>query len=183
MDDDEHPKPARKRKVVKPRPVTASYLTNVGMAYLSQRSASRSMLLQVFKRRALRRAQVKAIEPDVLALIEATLDQLVTLGLLDDARFAMGRAASLQRKGLPTRRISMGLKQKGLKGETIDVAMAIPIDDYTQARRYAERKRLGPWRMSEPREDAREARDEKDLRALMRAGFPFRVAKAALTPE
>jgi regulatory protein len=183
MDDEDRPRPARKSKIVKPRPVTAPYLTNVGMAYLSQRSASRSMLLQVFKRRALRRQQVKVLEPDVLALIETTLDQLVTLGLLDDARFAVGRAASLQRKGLPTRRIAMGLKQKGLKGDTIDAAMATPIDEYAQARRYAERKRLGPWRMSEPRDDARQARDEKDLRALMRAGFPFRIAKAALTSE
>jgi regulatory protein len=151
------------------------------MAYLSQRSASRSMLRQTFKRRALRRLQVKVLDAEVLALIETTLDQLITLGVLDDTRFAVGRAASLQRKGLPARRVAMGLKQKGLNNDVIGAAMAQPLDDYAQARRYAERKRLGPWRMSQPREDARTTRDEKDLRALMRAGFPFRIAKAALT--
>ncbi len=176
-------RPGRQRKVITPRPVTASYLTNAGMAYLRQRSASRSMLLQVHKRRALRRQMVTTLDADVLVLIEAALDQFTALGLLDDARYAAGRAALLQRKGLPARRIAMGLKQKGLKTETIDAAMAEPIDELAQARRFAERKRLGPWRMSAPRADQRAARDQKDLAALMRAGFPFRIAKAALTPE
>jgi regulatory protein len=173
----------RQRKVLKPRPVTASYLTNAGMAYLQQRSASRAMLSDVLKRRALKRQMVQVLETDVAALIEATLDQFTARGLLDDARYAAGRAATLQRKGLPARRIVQGLKQKGLKDETIGAAMAEPIDEFAQARRFAERKRLGPWRMSEPRADQRAARDEKDLRALMRAGFPFRIAKAVLAGE
>jgi regulatory protein len=182
MDDDTSRRPSRVRKVIKPKPVTTSYLSSVGMAYLAQRSASRSMLLQVFKRRALRRQQVKTLEPDVLALVNATLDQLTALGLLDDARFAVGRAATLQRKGLPARRIAAGLKQKGLDGETISTAMANPIDEVAQARRFAERRRLGPWRSGLSRQDDA-TRDEKDLRALMRAGFNFRTAKAALTTD
>lgn len=175
--------PGRTRKVIKPRPVTPQYLKNAGMAYLQQRSASRAMLLQALKRRALKRQMVTALDAEVMALIESTLDQFTALGLLDDARYAAGRAATLQRKGLPAGRIALGLKQKGLKPEVIGAAMAEPIDEFAQARRFAERKRLGPWRMSEPRADQRAARDEKDLRALMRAGFPFRVAKAALAKE
>ena len=173
----------RVRKVNKPRPVTASYLTNVGMAYLQQRSASRAMVLQVLKRRALRRQMVRVLDAEALALIEATLEKFAAIGLLDDARYAAGRAASLQRKGLPARRIAMGLKQKGLTDETVSAAMAEPLDEFAQARRYAERKRLGRWRMSEPRDDQRTARDEKDLRALMRAGFSFSIAKAAMAGE
>jgi regulatory protein len=176
-------RPGRKRKVMKPRPVTASYLKNAGMAYLGQRSASRSMLGQALKRRALKRLMVQVLDPDAAALIEATLDHFTALGLLDDARYAAGRAASLQRKGLPARRIAMGLKQKGLKDEIIGAAMAEPIDEFAQARRFAERKRLGPWRLSEPRAEQRATRYEKDLAALMRAGFPFRIAKAALAGE
>jgi regulatory protein len=177
-------KKPRARKVIKPKPVTAAYLKLVGAAYLAQRAASRSMLAQVLKRRSLRRAQVKALDEASLALINATLDEFTTLGLLDDQRYAAGRAATLQRKGLPTRRIAMGLQQKGIDRETIGVTLAEPIDELAQARRYAERKRLGPWRSGHSRSLSRmdaAARDEKDLRALMRAGFPYRIAKAALS--
>ena len=181
--DPEFPqRPARVRKVIKPKPVTRAYLKLVSAAYLAQRAASRSMLQQVLKRRSLRRSQVKVLDVETLALIAAMLDELTTLGLLDDNRYAVGRIATLQRKGLPARRIAMGLQQKGVGREAIAMAMAEPIDELVQARRFAERKRLGPWRSGLSRADAA-SRDEKDLRALMRAGFNFRVAKAALTDK
>jgi regulatory protein len=172
-------RPSRAKKIIKPKPVTSAYLKLVSAAYLAQRAASRSMLQQVLKRRSLRRMQVKTLDEAALALIAAMLDELTTLGLLDDNRYASGRAATLQRKGLPARRIAMGLRQKGVDRETIATAMAEPIDELVQARRFAERKRLGPWRSGLSRADAA-TRDEKDLRALMRAGFNYRVAKAAL---
>lgn len=175
-------RPARVRKVIKPKPVTPAYLKLAGAAYLSQRAASRSMLQQVLKRRSLRRMQVKALDEATLALIAAMLDELTTLGLLDDNRYASGRVATLQRKGLPTRRIAMGLQQKGVGREAIATAMAEPIDELAQARRFAERKRLGPWRSGLSRADAN-TRDEKDLRTLMRAGFNYPVAKAALAGD
>jgi regulatory protein len=175
-------RPSRARKVIKPKPVTSAYLKLVSAGYLAQRAASRSMLMQVLKRRSLRRMQVKVLDEANLALITAMLDELTTLGLLDDTRYASGRVATLQRKGLSARRIAIGLQQKGVARETITVAMAEPIDELVQARRFAERKRLGPWRSGLSRADTAN-RDEKDLRALMRAGFNFRVAKAALAGD
>ena len=103
-----NPRPSRVRKVIKPKPVTRAYLKLVSAAYLAQRAASRSMLQQVLKRRSLRRSQVKVLDVETLALIAAMLDELTTLGLLDDNRYAVGRIATLQRKGLPARRIAMG---------------------------------------------------------------------------
>jgi regulatory protein len=181
-DDDLPRRPSRTKKTIKPKPVTAAYLKLVSVAYLAQRAASRSMLLQVLKRRSLRRMQVKKLDEPTLAQITAMLDELTTLGLLDDSRYATGRAATLQRKGLPARRIAMGLQQKGIARETIATAMAEPINELAQARRFAERKRLGPWRSGLSHADA-STRDEKDLRTLMRAGFNYRVAKAALAEE
>lgn len=160
----------------KPKPVKAGYLRASALHYLSARSASREMLRQVLERRSKRRLQVKALEPDTLTLISATLDELVELGLLDDQRFAEGRRATLERKGFAKRRIEVGLKQKGLAPETIRAALGDAFDDAAQARRFAERKRLGPWRT---RGSAEEHRD-KDLRALQRAGFSFTLAKQAL---
>ena len=107
----------------KPKPVKASYLKASALHYLSSRAASRSMLRDLLLRRSKRRLQVNALEAETSALIEAVLDDLVALGLLDDQRFAEGRRATLERKGFSKRRIEMGLKQKGLDAETIRGAL------------------------------------------------------------
>ncbi len=160
----------------KPKPVKASYLKASALHYLSSRAASRSMLRDLLLRRSKRRLQVNALEAETSALIEAVLDDLVALGLLDDQRFAEGRRATLERKGFSKRRIEMGLKQKGLDAETIRGALRDEVDEAAQARRFAERRRLGPWRAIAATDD----RHKKDLAALMRAGFSYRIAEQAL---
>lgn len=130
------------------------------------------MVRATLVRRAKRRSDVKTLSAETLGLVEAALAELVELGLIDDARFTEARAASLAHKGLSARRIGMGLRQKGIAREAAAAAGA-KVDDLTQARRFAERKRLG----RDP------ARRDRDLRALARAGFSFEIARAALAPE
>jgi regulatory protein len=161
----------------KPKPVTASYLRASALHYLSARSASRDMLRQVLERRAKRRLQTTSLASETLVMIGVALDGLVELGLLDDQRFAEGRMATLQRRGFSKRRIEMGLKQKGLDAATIRGALGDGIDEAAQAQRFAERRRLGPYR-GDPITAV--AHGQKDLRALMRAGFSYEVAKMAL---
>jgi regulatory protein len=170
--------PAKKSRktVFGPRPVTASYLRNAAMHYLSGRSASEVMLRQTLERRAKKRLAVRALSEETTALIAAALAEMITLRLVDDVKFAEGRAASLARKGLGKRRIAMGLRQKGIVGDKIEAAIAPDLDELTQARRFAERKRLGTWRRDG---GSRETRD-KDLRALARAGFSYGIAAKAL---
>lgn len=160
----------------KPKPVKLSYLKASALHYLSTRAASREMLRSVLERRSKRRLQVKSLDPEIPALIETVLDEFVQLGLLDDPRYAEGRRRTLERRGFSKRRIELGLKQKGLDAETIRGALAEEVDEAAQARRFAERRRLGRWRKSGATED----RFKRDLGALMRAGFSFGVAKAAL---
>jgi regulatory protein len=150
------------------------------MHYLSARAASVAMLRQTLERRAKRRLAVKILEPETKTLIEAAIAELITLGLINDARFAENRAASLARKGFSKRRIGLGLKIKGIGAETIEAAIAPDVDDLTQARLFVERKRLGQFRRGGA---APETRD-KDLRALARAGFGYAIAAKALdAPE
>lgn len=136
------------------------------------------MLRQVLERRSKRRLQVHALERATLDLIGEVLDGLIELGLLDDQRYAEGRCATLQRRGFSGRRIELGLKQKGLDSGTIRKALGDGIDDVAQAHRFAARKRLGPYRT-----DAATAagNKQKDLRALLRAGFGYAVAARVLT--
>lgn len=161
-----------------PRPVTASYLRNAALNYLKQRSASRAMVRRTLVRRATSRLQVRALEPETIAAIDRVLQALCDDGLINDAAFARGRKGSLAHKGLPARRIAQGLKLKGVDAAVINDTLADGIDDLAQARRYAERRRLGPW----SRKPQSPEQHRKDLATLARAGFSFAHASKALAP-
>ncbi len=166
----------KNRKLTGPKPATASYLRNAAMHYISAHAASEAMLRQVLERRAKRRLVVKVLEAEARALIESTVAELQALGLIDDARFAENRTAALVGKGLSKRRIADGLKSKGIAKDTIERMVAGDIDEIAQARRFVERKRLGPFRRGGMTPESR----RKDLAALARAGFSFAVAARAL---
>lgn len=164
-------------------PVTAAYLRRAALHYLSQRAASRQMLADTLERRARRRLATRELPADVVELITTTLDALAAERLLDDRAYAATRLATLGHRGLSRRRIAAGLAEKGLDRETIAAAVAdAAVDDLAQARRFAERRRLGPWSTRPDTEDRR----RKDLAALGRAGFSYDIARRALasdTPE
>ena len=135
------------------------------------------MVRQTLQRRAKRRLIVRALEPATIALIDAAIAELLQLGLLDDAKFAEIRTATLVRKGLSRGRVAQGLRAKGLAKETIERAViGGEIDELAQARRFVERKRLGRLRRGGATPESR----KKDLGALARAGFGFAVAAKAL---
>jgi regulatory protein len=171
---------SRPPKPVGPRPVTAIYLRNAALHYVSQRSASVEMVRQILGRRAKRRLMVRCLEPTTQALIEAAIAELVDLGLVDDVRFAGSRAAMLAGKGFSRSRIAQGLRAKGLDKEAIAQAVAADIDELAQARRFIARKRLGGLRRGGMSPESR----RKDLASLARAGFAYSVASQALdTPD
>ena len=65
-----------------------------------------------------------------------------------------------------------------MAGRRACVAEAVDLDEPTQARRLAQRKRLGPYRPGD-----REPYREKDVRSLVRAGFSVSLAKAVVDGE
>ena len=158
-----------------PRPVTASYLRNAAMRYISGRSASAAMVRQTLERRAKRRLCVTSLDEPTRTLIDGAIKTLQQAGLLDDAQFAEGRAATLTRRGLPRRRITAGLRLKGIDSATIERVVGSEIDELAQARRFIQRKRLGPWRRGGMTPETR----RKDLGALCRAGFSLSIASRA----
>ncbi len=150
--------------------------------YLARYSASTLRLRAVLERKIRRRcdlAEVPAPEPEELrALIDGVVERLTRAGLIDDAAYGRGRAAALARKGLPAWRIKAELGRQGVDVAEESVAEAVEIDEPGQAMRLAQRKRLGPFRPGE-----REPYREKDLRALVRAGFPLGVARRVVDGE
>lgn len=159
------------------RPVTATYLRRAALHYLSQRAASRQMLRDTLERRARRRLATRELPAEIDTLITAALDALAAEKLLDDRAYAATRLATLGHRGLSRRRIAAGLAEKGIDRETIATTVAdAGVDDLAQARRFAERRRLGPWSTKPDTEDRR----RKDLAALGRAGFSYDIARRAL---
>lgn len=158
-------------------------LVRMATYYLARHSASTEHLRAVLARKVVRRVrQAGGDEPDgadLRALIDPVVERLTRTGLLDDAVFARGRAASLKAKGRPAWRIRANLARAGVDAETVPLDDVLDdIDPLTQATTWARRRRLGPFRLRD-----RELHRDKDVARLVRAGFPVSVARAVLALE
>ncbi|MCW5753006.1 MAG: RecX family transcriptional regulator [Alphaproteobacteria bacterium] len=166
----------------RPLPVTLDRLTNRALHYLERFSASEKSLRDVLMRRARPAGRLHGqAEPDIRAMVEQVVTRLREGGLLDDRRFAEGRAATLARTGRSARRIRDTLKSKGIEGSLIAAAMAVAdreADELTRAHAFARRRRLGPYR--QPPDPGRRM---KDLAAMARAGFAPDTARRVIDGE
>ena len=164
------------------RPVTAAYLERAALHYLERYASNAENLRRVLARKVRRRlAPGELVTEEMIAMIAEVVERVIRSGLVDDRSYADMKVSALMRRGASTRAIRTKLMAKGVPGETVASALdANEPDDLTLARRYAERKRLGPWRR-----EPNPALHGKDLAALCRAGFPFRIAAEALgaSPE
>ncbi len=160
--------------------MSAAWLERAALHYLERYSASTEMLRRTLARRVQKRARARGEDPEVFAdLVAATVARAVSAGLVDDARFADTRLATLRRRGTSSRGRLGQARRQGRPRDVVEAAMlaereALPdgeaeaIDDQA-AQAYAKRRRLGPHR----RPDQRAAYRDRDLAALARAGFPY----------
>lgn len=150
--------------------------------YLARYSASTARLRAVLERKIRRRCELREVpppEPEAMtALIDGVVERLTRAGLIDDAAYGRGRAAALARKGWPAWRVKADLARQDIDVAGEALAEAVDLDEPAQAARLAQRKRLGPYRPGE-----REPYRDKDIRALVRAGFPVGVAKRVVDGE
>jgi regulatory protein len=104
-------------------------------------------------------------------------------GVLDDARFAKNLASQLTRRGKSSRAISQKLALRGVPNDVASELMTArkrdePDAELEAAQAYVRKRRLGPFRPAEKRDEYR----HKDLASLARQGFSFDIAKRALGP-
>lgn len=159
------------------RPVTAAYLERAALAYLGRYASSRANLRAVLLRKARRRGG--APDADILLAIDRVVEKAARGGLVDDRLYAEAKLRGLLGRGASARSARARLAARGLEPETVAAALAEAApDEFAQARRYAQRRRLGPFR---PAPDP--SRRERDLAVLARAGFSYRAAAAALDGE
>ena len=171
-------------------PVTAAYLERAALHYLERYSASVEMLRRTLRRRVEKRARARGEEASAFfEMIEATVARAVSAGLVDDARFATARLATLRRRGTSSRGASAMVSARGVARDAVAPAWAaareaVPEADSAAieekaAFAYAKRRRLGPFR----RPDIRALHRDRDLAALARAGFGYDLARRTVDAE
>jgi len=158
------------------REIGSELLERWALGYLGRYASSAENLRRVLIRRARRHSPEAAQQAK--AQIDAIVARYRESGLLDDAAYATGRAASLHRRGDSLRAIRARLAAKGVAPEVAAEAVSelrdkVADPDLAAACAFARRRRLGPFRRDE-------ADRQRELAAFARAGFSRRVAQAVL---
>jgi len=169
-------KPPRKP----PRQVTPAYLQRAALAYLERYASSADNLRRVLRRKVDKRCRLRGEDPWAFHdMIDDVVAKSLSSSLIDDARYAEARVATLRRRGGSARAIQAKLSAKGVDRTTIAAALEGEAGDEAQAARaFARRRRLGPFRPGE-----RAPCRDKDLAAMARAGFRFDVARDVVDGE
>jgi regulatory protein len=168
-------------------------LANIAHYHLERFATSAAHLRQVLLCRIERAIRAHGGDRAEMAeWVDDLIAKLVASGTLDDARYAASKAASLRRKGKAPARIRAALRAKGVSAQDASAATPDelhPADEdaaLAAALAYAKRRRLGPFRPKERLPDDRRerlARWQKDLAAMIRAGFAYDVARRVFATE
>ncbi|HEU5280115.1 MAG TPA: regulatory protein RecX [Gaiellaceae bacterium] len=86
------------------------------------------------------RLQRRAVSP---AVVEESLDALVAAGLVDDARLAQNRAASLAERGYGDAAIRHDLERRGVTAELVEAALCRLEPEQVRAQAVVERRGRG----------------------------------------
>ncbi len=171
-------KQAKSPKAGKERaPLTRQKLEQIALAYVNRFDVSVSKLrrhLELYARKA-------GADAEAAGWITELLERYVGSGVLDDTRFARNMASQLTRRGKSSRAIAQKLSARGVAADVTSQLMSSrresePGAELEAARAYVRKRRLGPHRSPETRDEFR----HKDLAALARQGFSFDIAKQAL---
>lgn len=164
--------PKRKRPAKK---ITPQRLKNIGLYYLKRFESSVENLRSVLQKRVNQYAKENPEfnKQEAYQWVENVLAEFEKLHYLDDERFTEIKVRHYLAVGKPARYIQNKLREKGIDNAQIDEM----LDDFgynpqEMALKLAKRKKIGPFR---PNEEARKLNRQKDMAALIRAGFDYDV--------
>ena len=174
-------KAARRRR--QPLKATPDGLERSALHYLERYDSSTGHLRRLLLRKVELSARVHGTDREEgRAAVERVIARLAGLGLLDDARYARERVRGLLARGTSAAMIRARLGAKALPREQIDQALAEQAggadSELRAALRYAQRRRLGPFRL-----EGRAERRERDLAALGRQGFDYETARRVIDSD
>ena len=173
----------QKRKA--PKKPTLDRVRNQAMHHLERYATASGHLKSLLYRRNLKAAHEHGLdEGDLKDMVDQVVDRLVDVKLIDDRLYAESRARSLTREGRSKRGIAARLQQKQVSADDVDAALdqlveENPAHELEAAITHARRRRLGPYRAAEKRDEFR----DKDLASFARAGFGFSMAQKVVDAE
>lgn len=187
---DKKPEKDQKKKRT-PRKITPRYLENAALYYLQRYATSAGNLRRVLLRKVDRSCRFHETPPDEFyPLIDALILRYEQSGLLNDAVYAEGRAASLRRQGKSRSAITGKLRTKGLAADVIETALET-VDaeradtdmsaDLAAALKLARKRKIGRFNPA-PESDPLLRRKEqlREMGIMARGGFSFDIARQAL---
>ena len=176
----EEAQPSQKKR--EPKKITKQRLKNIALYYLKRFESSTENLRQVLRRRTNDYAyrHPEFVKQEAYDWIEEILTDFERFGYLDDERYAQIKAKDYIAAGKSARYIAGKLKQKGISETKISALLeGMEYDSFEVALHFAKKKKIGPFRDEAKREDYR----QKDLMALVRAGFDYDTACRVLSYE
>ena len=171
------------KRVKLPKPPTKSRLRNIALYYLDRFESSEENLRTVLHRRIDKYAFLnKEYNPEpAYQWAEEVITECLSQNFVNDERFAEFKINNYLQAGKSKRYIEQKLKQKGID-ERI-VAKYFENSFYSEletALNFAKKKKIGRFRIDEAQ---RLENRQKDLAALVRAGFDYDIAKQVLETQ
>jgi regulatory protein len=168
-----------------PRPparMTEPKLAEAALFYLSRYASSSGNLRRVLMRKVARSAAFYGDDPEPLKpVVDALVARYAQNGAVNDTAYAESQVRKLRRRGSSARLIVQNLNAKGVPADVIAETAANlgeEAGDPAAALRFAQRRRLGPFRQT-----ARIENRQRDLAALGRVGFDYQVATMIVDAE
>jgi regulatory protein len=153
-----------------PPPLNAERMRGLALHYVGKYATSQAKLASYLRRKINERGWDDASGPDVDALTE----RLCELGYINDAQFAEARSRTLVRRGFGKRRLDDDLRAAGIaEQDGVNAREEADRSRFAAAENFARRKRIGPF----AKEAAPPEKRQKQLRAFLRAGHAFDLAK------
>lgn len=175
----------KKKKVKKERPpkdVTPALLRAQALRYLDRFAATTMKLRRHLMTKSRKSIEFHTLDPEnVLQMIDVEIERLEKAGILNDQEYASGKARSMSRQAKSKLQIELKLQSLGFDESQADQAITQLVDeeghsDRIAAAKYIRKRKFGPFKPVETREDRR----NKELSSLVRNGFEFGLAAALL---
>lgn len=161
---------SKKRPKRPPSPLDQDSLSDLALRYAARYATTRAKLSAYLARKLRERGWSGAVSPDPEALVR----RMAELRYVDDAAFATMKAAAISRRGYGAPRVSEALRQAGVEEADRDAPeRQARASRWDAARRFAQRKRIGPFAA----DYADRPQREKQVGAFLRAGHDLAMAR------
>lgn len=167
-----------------PKTITPSLLRQQALRYLDRFASTTTKMQRHLLNKSRNAIEFHDLDPGVvLEMIDVEIKKLEKSGIINDQEYASSKARTMARQGKSKVQIGVKLNILGFDDALSDTAFSqlseAGHNDRIAAAKYVKKRRFGPFKPQETREE----RLNKELSTLVRNGFEFGLANAILSLE